>query len=60
MKCYREEYLPNHPAFPEGSAAACQENTSPVPIDSPDINYTQEDDNAIKTYVRAAGEHFPV
>ncbi len=57
MKCYRGEYSPNHPAFLEGSAAVCHENTGPVPIGTPDIIYAQEDDNAIKTHIRASGKY---
>ena len=56
MKCYRGEYPPNHPTFPDGSAAICQENSRPVPIDVPDIIYTAEDDKAIQDHVRASGE----
>lgn len=56
MTCYRGEYLPNHPTFPEGSAAVCQEHTIPVPINAPDIHYTSTDDEAIKAHVRASGE----
>ncbi|KAJ3475833.1 hypothetical protein NLI96_g11571 [Meripilus lineatus] len=54
MTCYRGEYLPNHPTFPEGSAAVCQEHTIPVPINAPDIHYTSTDDEAIKAHVRAS------
>ncbi len=60
MKCYRGDYSPNHPAFPEGSPAVCQETTGPVPICTPDISYTQGDDDAIKTLVRASGKHLSV
>ena len=56
MNCYRGEYPPNHPTFPEGSAALCQENISPVSVDAPNITYTAEDDTAIKAHVRASGE----
>lgn len=53
MKCYQGEYSSHHPAFPEGSAAACHENANPVPIDAPNIVYSSEDDEAIKAYTRA-------
>ncbi|KAH8102677.1 alcohol oxidase [Cristinia sonorae] len=52
MENYRGEYAPTHPVFPEGSAAAVTEDPTPVPIDTPDIHYTAEDDEAIRTYVR--------
>lgn len=56
MKCFRGEYLPNHPSFPAGSAAACHEHVEPAPLNAPDIVYTPEDDEAIKTHIRASGE----
>ncbi|KAJ3475836.1 hypothetical protein NLI96_g11572 [Meripilus lineatus] len=54
MKCFRGEYLPNHPSFPAGSAAACHEHVEPAPLNAPDIVYTPEDDEAIKTHIRAS------
>ena len=57
MKCYRGEFLPYHPAFPEGSAATCHESANPVALETPDIEYTAEDDEAIKVFVRATGKN---
>lgn len=52
MKCFRGEYAPYHPSFPEGSAAACKADIMPVAIDAPDIAYTEEDDRAIERYLQ--------
>ncbi|KAG1850807.1 GMC oxidoreductase-domain-containing protein [Suillus subalutaceus] len=41
-----------HPKFPEGSAAACGEASGPVDLNTPDIIYTAEDDEAIEKYHR--------
>ncbi|KAJ3475835.1 hypothetical protein NLI96_g11573 [Meripilus lineatus] len=53
MKCYRGEHPLNHPAFSRESSVACQENIQPVPIDAPELQYSAEDDEVIKDYVRA-------
>ncbi|KAJ7273128.1 GMC oxidoreductase-domain-containing protein [Mycena rebaudengoi] len=53
MECYRGEFVPDHPNFPAGSDAACQEATGPVPVSAPDIVYTKEDDEAIDLFHRA-------
>ena len=58
MKCYRGEFPPYHPVFPEGSNAACKENALPVPVDTPDIVYTKEDDKAIWKYLQAQCKSF--
>jgi alcohol oxidase len=44
MPCFRSEYWPSHPSFPEGSAAACN---SQEPLE-----YTNEDDEAIRDWLR--------
>ncbi|KAJ7707466.1 GMC oxidoreductase-domain-containing protein [Mycena rosella] len=53
MDSYRGEFAPEHPQFAAGSAAACVEAEGPVPISTPDIVYTTEDDEAIDRYHRA-------
>jgi len=52
MEVFRGEFAPCHPAFPEGSAAACRETDGPVPIDAPDIEYTNEDEAALEAFSR--------
>lgn len=53
MPCYRGEYLPHHPIFPEGSAAKCVEGVhGPVEVDAPDIVYDEKDEQAIEEYTR--------
>ena len=49
MACFRGEYAPSHPAFPEGSAAACH---GKLDANAPEIKYTEEDDLAIENWVR--------
>ena len=57
MQSYAGEYAPDHPKFPSGSAAAVREGPdAPVAIDSPDIVYTAEDDQAIDEMLKAIGE----
>ncbi|TCD71566.1 hypothetical protein EIP91_007313 [Steccherinum ochraceum] len=53
MPCYRGEYAPSHPKFPEDSEAACKASALPVAPDAPDIRWTAEDDKAIEEYTRA-------
>ena len=53
MKFYRGEYSPKHPKFPAGSAAEAKQSEGPVAIDSPDIAYTKDDDEAIDDFHRA-------
>lgn len=55
MACYRGEYPPRHPAFAKDSPAAVSEVPVPVAIDAPYIQYTKEDDIAIRDYVRNTG-----
>lgn len=52
MGFYRGEYPDNHPVFPTGSTAVCQDAAGPVDNDAPDIMYTTEDDNAIDKFSR--------
>ncbi|CCM05910.1 uncharacterized protein FIBRA_08148 [Fibroporia radiculosa] len=52
MPSYRGEYVPNHPAFPDNSAATCRSDVYPATISDPDIEYTAEDDQAIDVYSR--------
>lgn len=60
MKCYRGEFTPYHPIFPEGSDAVCKEDRMPVSIESPDIVYTKEDDEAIWKYLQAQRELYVI
>jgi len=55
-KYFRGELALGHPKYPEGSAAAIGRDTSPVPIDAPNIQYTEEDNNAIDEYHRQTGQ----
>ncbi|TCD66637.1 hypothetical protein EIP91_001104 [Steccherinum ochraceum] len=52
MACYRGEHPPQQPAFAKDSPAAVNEEPFPVGIDAPVIQYTQEDDEAIRNFVR--------
>ncbi|TCD67120.1 hypothetical protein EIP91_000460 [Steccherinum ochraceum] len=53
MACFRGEYLPRVPKFPEGSEAAkAAEITQPVSVEAADIRYTSEDDAAIDNFTR--------
>ncbi|KAH9483300.1 Alcohol oxidase 2 [Psilocybe cubensis] len=52
MKYFRGELAVGHPKFPAGSAAAIGKETMPVPIDAPQIVYTEEDDMAIDEYLK--------
>ena len=52
MTCFRGEVASDHPRFPEGSAASCKKLEEPLPLDTPDIVYTPEDDKAIVEYIR--------
>ncbi|KAG9090208.1 hypothetical protein FS749_000743 [Ceratobasidium sp. UAMH 11750] len=57
MPHYRGEYVPMHPKFLEGSAAACAMYDSPP--DAPtikNIEYTAEDNAAIEAFIRQFGE----
>jgi alcohol oxidase len=52
MPVYRGEVPAFHPMFPAGSPAACTETEGPVPIDTPDIVYSEVDDEAIAKFSR--------
>ncbi|THH28874.1 hypothetical protein EUX98_g5304 [Antrodiella citrinella] len=52
MACYRGEYAGQHPAYAKGSPAAVREDPTPVAIDAPEIHYTDEDNIAIRTFVK--------
>ena len=52
MACYRGECLEQHPVFPEGSQAICNENAKPADMHAPEIKYTEEDDKAIDDFTR--------
>ncbi|THH14622.1 hypothetical protein EUX98_g9586 [Antrodiella citrinella] len=53
MPCYRGEYTAWHPQFQQDSAAFCNDDAIPVPVDSPDIVWTAEDDKTIEEHTRA-------
>ncbi|KAI9570612.1 GMC oxidoreductase-domain-containing protein [Boletus coccyginus] len=52
MPAYRGEVAICHPTFPSGSPATCRETDGPVPMDAPDIAYSEEDDEAIVKFNR--------
>lgn len=52
LASFRGEFVEGHPQYPPGSAAAAGLQTTPVPINAPDITYTPEDDRAIETWVK--------
>ncbi|KAH0833408.1 hypothetical protein J3R83DRAFT_12521 [Lanmaoa asiatica] len=52
MPAYRGEVAAYHPKFPHVSPAACRESDDPVPIDAPDIVYSDTDDEAIAKFHR--------
>ena len=57
MSSYRGEYAPDHPKYPAGSAAAASQNhTTPVPVNAPDVVYTEDDNKAIDDLLKASGE----
>ncbi|KAI9460298.1 GMC oxidoreductase-domain-containing protein [Boletus coccyginus] len=58
MPAYRGEVTACHPTFPSGSPAACRETEGPVPMDAPDIVYSDADDEAIVKFNRDKGEPF--
>ncbi|KAJ7484622.1 alcohol oxidase-like protein [Mycena latifolia] len=51
LPAFRGALTPVHPQFAEGSTAALTES-SPVPLDAPNIVYSAEDDEAIDTNLR--------
>jgi alcohol oxidase len=53
MAIYRGELASMHPRFPEGSKAAVQEKADgPIPLDTPRVQYSAEDDKAIEQATR--------
>lgn len=60
MSCYRGLYAPDHPTFPDGSAAHGPEalTSMPVEVNAPDIVYTEEDDKAIDVILKSHGRGF--
>lgn len=53
MPSYRGEFVPLHPKFPEGSAAACVSLDGPPDVANiKDIVYTPEDNAAIEAWAR--------
>lgn len=54
MPHFRGEPPAVHPAFAPGSAAAIVTHAEgPVPFDAPRIEYSDEDERVLETYVRA-------
>ena len=53
MPSYRGEVAVLHPQFREGSECKAKES-QPVPIDAPDLVYTEEDERAVEKYTRDA------
>jgi len=54
MPHFRGEPPAVHPAFAPGSAAAIVTHAEgPVPFDTPRIEYSDEDERVLETYVRA-------
>ena len=45
MPLFRGDFAPMHPKFPVGSKAAVVESGMPVPLDAPDLEYSEEDEN---------------
>lgn len=56
MPAYRGEVAAYHPKFPPGSPAACREAEDPLPVEAPDIVYSDADDEAIENFTRNRGE----
>jgi alcohol oxidase len=56
MPHFRGEPAPLHPAFaPGGPASLVAHAEGPVALDAPRITYSDEDERAVETYVRAMG-----
>ncbi len=56
MDAYRGCFVPGHPRFPKESEAATElQAQGPVTVNAPDINYGQDDDDAIDEYHRLKG-----
>lgn len=58
MACYRGEFPARHPEFAKDSPAAVREDPTPVAINAPDIQYTEEDHKVIRTFIRKNGTHW--
>ncbi|KAI0091334.1 alcohol oxidase-like protein [Irpex rosettiformis] len=54
MPCYRGEYPPGHPEFSKSSLVFPKADNQPVPIDAPDLVYSEEDEQAVDTFTRKA------
>lgn len=52
LPSYRGEVEGRHPAFHPASKAAVGARDGPVPILSPDLEYSAEDDRALEDYIR--------
>ncbi|TCD66632.1 hypothetical protein EIP91_001099 [Steccherinum ochraceum] len=52
MACYRGEFPSGQPSFDPSSAAAVNEDPTITPVDAPRIQYTKDDDEAIRAFVR--------
>jgi alcohol oxidase len=56
MPHFRGEPPAFHPPFVSGGAAAIVEHAEgPIPFDAPRIVYSEEDEAALETFVRATG-----
>jgi alcohol oxidase len=56
MPHFRGEPAPLHPTFaPGGPASLVAHAEGPVALDAPRITYSDEDERAVETYVRAMG-----
>ena len=56
MPAYRGEVAAHHPKFSPSSPAACSQTDGPVPMDAPDIVYSDADDEAIAKFIRDTGQ----
>ncbi|OCH90857.1 alcohol oxidase [Obba rivulosa] len=52
LPSYRGEYAPTHPAFLQSSSVACTAEATPVAVDTPDLEYSDEDEKALEEYTR--------
>ncbi|KAK4442707.1 alcohol oxidase [Podospora aff. communis PSN243] len=52
MPCFRGEFAACHPPFPPESKAVCKELDAPLPADTPEIVYTEEDDKILEKWLR--------
>ena len=58
MPCFRGEFTPGHPVFASDSPAAGKAEAEPVPIETPDIAYSKEDEEAIEEFIKKTGACF--